>query len=254
MSISNQLRPKALPGRRWGVPGRLFRQVHYLLGDLGQLGFMARWRRQGRVPLELGARLAPVRTVFDHVEYWLCYADDLETRDLDRRVLVGHPYRFEQSTRDALAAACEQFGLVWSATPPKADAPAGAPTSWYSDRAWLIIVQPQSPFIGSPEPRECKIKRGRTERRPMIEGETLETLIEKPSARARKARRAARAGLPPQISFTDAIADTAESLAKLEKWRLLQEKLRQIAELEASRDVDRELEEADRRLAELGSK
>lgn len=249
MAVSNALRTKALPGRRWD--GRLFRQVHYLLGDLAQIGFVARWRRQGRVPLELGARLARAREAFDHAEFWLGYADDLQTRDLDRRILVGHPYRLSDETRAALTAAAEQFDLVWSATPPKAEATPGVVTSWYSDATWLIVATPRIPFVGSPEPRECKIKNGRAERRPLIEGETLDTLIEKPSARARKARRAARAGLPPQITFTDAVANTAESLARLEKWRILQEKRAQIAELEKIRDIDKELREADERIAEL---
>lgn len=244
MSVSNQLRPKGLPGRRWS--GALYRPVHYLLGELGHIGFLARWRRQGRVPLELGARLRPAQFAFDHAEHWIGYADDLLTRNLDRRVLVGHPYRLDEATREALAAACTQFGLTWQATPPKNAGGTGI-TSWYSDSTWLVIVQPLA-YLVVPEPRECGLKGARSERRPMIEGETLDTMVEKPSARARKARRAGRA---PQISFTEAITDTAGSLERLAKWRLLQEKRRRIEELLAATDVDRELEEADKRLKEL---
>lgn len=252
MAVSNAQRTKALPGRRWSGRGGtsvLFRQVHYLRGDLGSIGFLARWRRQGRVPLELSAALRPAQLVFDHAEYWVAYADDLLTRDLDCRILVGHPYRFDEPMRAALIAACDRFALTWTATPPGA-AGGGVVPSWYSKSTWLITLQSASTLF-LPEPRECKIKNGRAERRPLSEGETLDALVEKPSARARKARRAARAGLPPQISFTDAIADTAESLAKLEKWRLLQEKRAQIVEMEKERDLDRALREADERIAEL---
>ncbi len=252
MPSTNPARPKKLPGRMWG--SHLYRQVQYRQGELAQIGYLARWRNKGRVPLDLLAKLTCLYPAFDHVEYWLGYADDLTSRDLDRRILVGHPYRFDEPTRRSLEAAAQEFGLVWWATPPKKPNPGqegaapGVITSWYSDSTWLVVVQPKDRFAGAPAPEECAIRYGRkSERRPLEPGETLQERPPRPSViKKRKTRRSLQ---PPRISIADAIDNPAESTARLLKWRRLQENKRRLAELEASVDIDRELDETEQLLA-----
>jgi hypothetical protein len=241
-AVSNTLRPKMLPGRLWtDGKGRsaLYRQVHYRQGELGSIGFLARWRRQGRVPLSLASVLRPAQDALDHVEYWLSYGTDHATRDLSARVLVGHPYRFTDAMREALVVASGQFDLIWSATPPKRGSPStDALLSWYDELTWLVIVQPAASVV-RPEPQECKIRYGRAERRPLAIGETL-SAVEKPSKRAKRDR--GTASRPPKISVYEAISNPKEALERLRKWQKLRAELLQL---------DEEIAEADRRLQAL---
>lgn len=232
VSLSNQARPLELPARRWG--GELYRRVHYREGVLGPLGWLLRWWGKGPPTKDVAARLELTRQVFDHVEYWLGYTEQLE-RKLDRRILVAHPYRFDAEMRAALAAAAQEHGLIWYAVPPRNEAFTPV-TSWYSNRSWMIVVMPPGGFfIGAPEAAEVRIPRSRSQRHPLIAGETIEDLPP-PS------RRRGSAGI---IRASDVLTNPARAMSRAQERDDLQEALRRVA------SIEEELRAARNRIAAL---
>lgn len=152
-----------VPQRRFG--GVVMTRVAYASNAFGPIGWLVRHGRRGAPPLEAIRIAADTRPVFDHAEAWLRIDD--YARHLDDRILIGHPYRFDEEMRAALARAAVRFGFMWTAIPP-----GGAPVpSWYDRSAWLIIAHP--PHL-LPVPDELEIPSRRKQvRRPLRPGETI---------------------------------------------------------------------------------
>jgi len=211
--VANNAWPLRLPRRAFG--GVVFTRVAYASSVLGPVGWLARWGKRGAVPLETREQARAANGAFDHAEMWL-RIDDGGERRLDDRILVGHPYGFDERMRAELTAAAVTFDFAWSASPPG--------TSWYAPGAWLILAHPKH-LLPIPAPEELDEPRRRTDRRPLRPGEFATTVVVESVAEAKRLakrqynRQRYEAQRSRPMSLGEILADPKKAMARVNNRR-----------------------------------